>query len=108
MRREFYENNRTNKELVQRMWLLLKVGANGIKAESYGHFAKEKLGIAPSSLSRKLTNRDRFFNGFEVEVFKDLFGEDAMNVEDFDLTYNGTLVRIIKEDSEINSEINID
>lgn len=102
MRKEFFEASRPSNELRGRMWLLLKTGVKGgikgeVKVESYGWFAKEKLGIKPSSLSRKLTGKDRFFNSYDIEIFKEHFGEDAMDVENFDLV-NGRLIAKVKED----------
>lgn len=98
MRKEFAENNRPSSALRGRMWLLLKTGVDGReKAESYGWFAENQLGIRPSSLSRKLTGKDRHFNHFEIEVFKKFFGEDAMDVENFDLI-DGKLIPKTKDD----------
>lgn len=101
MRKEFFEASRPSDELRGRMWLLLKTGVKGgektVAPQEFGKFAEEKLGIKPSSLSRKLTGKDRFFNSYDINIFKEHFGEDAMDVENFDLV-NGRLIAKVKED----------
>jgi len=102
MQREFAKANRPSDELRGRMWLLLKGGVKGgskgiIPPQVFGDFADKELGIQPTSLSRKLTGKDRFFNRFEIEKFKEFFGEDAMDVENFDII-NGRLVAKTEED----------
>ena len=101
MQREYARANRPSDELRGRMWLLLKGGVKGgmktVAPQVFGDFADKQLGIQATSLSRKLTGKDRFFNRFEIEKFKEFFGEDAMDVENFDII-NGRLVAKVKED----------
>lgn len=96
MRKDYAMRNKVSDIQRQRMWLLLKTGVErkSIKIEvdgemktitTFAEFAEKVLGIKPNSLSRKLTGKDRYFNSYEVEIFTNIFGEDAMNYEKYDI-----------------------
>ena len=106
MREEYAEQNKVSDEQRKRMWLLLRTGVDrkSIQVEidgemttikTFGEFAEKILGIRPTSLSRKLTGKDRRFNAYEVEKFIEVFGEDAMNYEKYDIV-SGKLVEKVK------------
>ena len=61
------------------------------RVKSFAWFANEVLGISPNSLSRKLTGKDRHFNDVEIEICKEYFGEDAMNIDKYKIV-DGHLV----------------
>lgn len=72
-----------------RIWWLLRTSP---KVDKFADFAKDVLEISPSSLSRKLTGKDRYFNQFEIEACIEFFGEKAMDTENYEITDTGRIV----------------
>lgn len=88
----------TNKQIGMRVsWAIQNSNKIPYPNHKFAWVAVRLLQIKPNTLSTKISGV-RAFNEFELLALKDFFGEDVLDVINFDIDENGKLVRIEGEE----------
>lgn len=91
------ENSVSGKLRMRIRWVILNSNKIPYKDYRFAWVAIRLLNITPNTLSRKLSG-ERTFTSFELLALKDYFGEDMLDVINYDIDENGKLVRIEGEE----------